>query len=281
MFTEGTTAPAGTTDDLLSPGKGTVDPGTQPMSGSDEEVAKELRAKLSEMGRERQEQSAALQEHRRTIDTLTNLVDKLRTGDKTKTKPNAIEGMDSFISTILDSEKTAEESAAALRDYGAAIAKNAAETATRGFETKLAEQRQSTSVNAVTSYGREFFANKGMPDLAGENSDFFSYIIDGIKGGDRVLAALWNTVESSPQEVFPMVWDRYIKARGVTVKPTAIAEHKEASILSDLPANVVGAASKDALADVRAAAKELGRDLTFQETAEVMAKKGHYDDQKG
>lgn len=281
--TEGVPAREGMNDDpsltATSPSGDKKDPESPTTSGSDESVVKQLRDKLAESGRRERETSDLADKITEQNRQLQEFIATQK--QSMEPKPNGETGYDQFTRVMFDSESTPEQSQAA---FVAALRKSA-EDAANAVEAKFAPQMEALNTkgraNRAYNYGREFFQSKGMPELAEQQGPFYAWVVDEMTNkGNPFLRGIWSSVDDAPEQVFPVVYDKYLDHMGIkvpTTTPEQRAEMEEAALV-DHPSNIL-AVSKDAVQAVETAADTAGRDLSMFEMSQVLAKEGHFDKQ--
>ena len=277
--TGGVPASNETNDDLpltaTSPRGNKEDPESPTTSGSDESVAKQLRDKLTESGRREKEALELARSVREQNEQLQTLIAEQR--QSLQPKPNGDTGYERFADAVFDENATPEQARAALTDYVAAVAEDTANKVRAEFTQQMEAVGNRGRADRAINYGVSFFAEKGVPELADRDSDFYSFVLGKMKDGDAFTRGLWSSVDDAPQEVYPLMWEKYLAHKGIKPSSTTPEQRREMeeAALADHPSNTLSV-NKDALQAVEAAADKAGRDLSMLEMSQIMAKEGHF-----
>lgn len=277
MFTTGRTPAHGGKDDdstaTVDNDSTSVNPTSQTTSGPDESVAKQLKAKLSERGREKKELVQTVEAQNQTIAELTELV-------KASNKPanpsdNGITEMDAYLDTVLSSEASTEEAKAALVAALKLNAKTTREEVTKELTERVEGVEKTQRAGDTYRFAESFFAARDVPELGRPGSDFFNFVTDKVAEGDPHVTWLWSGARSIPDTVYPQLFDKYLDSMGIKNLAPTSEDHKAAA-LADFP-SAAHEVTKSAAEDIAAAQEKAGRPLTLDESRILLENKGHFD----
>lgn len=274
-FTEGMTAPGEDgNDDLQTPDRHSEDPSlTQTTSDPDESVAKQLRAKLSDKGRENKELAELVGGLRDQVRSQNELIQTLRSSTELSSNGGE-DARVALVDKILNPETSVDESRASLLSLLDLSTKSVEDRLRTEYEQRMSSIEDRGRASRVDSFTRDFFQKEGVPELADSNSDFYKYLSEEVGSGDGFVTSLVQVIDTSPSDVVPILWDRYLNKRGVR-KPKLsrndISEHRD-SILSDSP-SATEPVNQNAVAELRAIYAKEGRELSLKEALTHLAKK--------
>lgn len=228
MFTDSMTAPPDPSpsdhDEVTSP-----DATPEPSDADETSQVKALRDKIREQG----EENKRLREmYDRTTDRLDQLMLQVGQGKNDEPKDDTPD-FAGLVDSILSEDASPEDSKRALMEFGKAAAEMGRRGAVEELEAKYGTQIQSQQSSIAENVAERFFAEKGIPEMGRDGSEFFQFVKDEIRN-DKGMLALWSSQDY--KSAIEYTWMKFVQKRGdpTTKKKERLKQHEDAS-MTDVP----------------------------------------------